>query len=235
MATYIYVRVSTVEQAEGSSLEEQLRRCRAVAMYHGTKVTREYQDPGVSGTIPLEERKNGSKLNAKLEKGDTVIVAKLDRMFRTASDALKTADDFKKRGVDLILADIGMDPVTHNGTGKLFFSILASVAEFERERIAERLNEGREAKKQIKGYIGGKRPFGYRIVGQGKESYLRKVRSEQDAIEHMKALREEGVPFRQISDVIWEKHQFRMPPMSIKRILDREGRSSTPTPVRRAM
>jgi DNA invertase Pin-like site-specific DNA recombinase len=73
---------------------------------------------------------------------------------------LVTAEAWHKRGISLILVDSGVEPVSDNGTGKLFLSILASVAEFERQRIADRMREGRTGKRQRDGHIGGQAPYG---------------------------------------------------------------------------
>jgi hypothetical protein len=73
---------------------------------------------------------------------------------------LVTAEAWHKRGISLILVDSGVDPVSDNGTGTLFLSILASVAEFERQRIADRVREGRTGKRQRGGHI--KRHLGWR-------------------------------------------------------------------------
>ena len=66
-------------------------------------------EKGVSGSIPVEERPVGGALLARLDRGDIVIAAKLDRLFRSALDALKVVEDLKKRGVALHLLDLGGD------------------------------------------------------------------------------------------------------------------------------
>jgi DNA invertase Pin-like site-specific DNA recombinase len=68
-----------------------------------------------------------------------VITPKLDRMFRTASDALANLDRMKRLGVNLHMIDLGGD-VTGKGTAKLVFTILSAVAEAERDRIRERIS-----------------------------------------------------------------------------------------------
>lgn len=73
-------------------------------------------------------------------------MAKLDRAFRNAADALATAEQLNAQKIDLIVADMGSEPVIQNGVSRMFFGMLALVAEFERERIRERLADGRGAK-----------------------------------------------------------------------------------------
>jgi DNA invertase Pin-like site-specific DNA recombinase len=58
-------------------------------------------------SVPIAERPAGGRLFAKLKKGDIVIAPKLDRLFRSALDALQVVEDLKKRGVSLHLLDLG--------------------------------------------------------------------------------------------------------------------------------
>ena len=186
MTTYAYVRVSTSEQAEDgrSSLADQERRARGVSMMRGVKPEDVVliADIGVSGSVPLADRAEGGRLYAGLESGDLVIAAKLDRLFRSAADALVTAEALQKRGVGIILADMGPDPVTENGISKLFFSMLAAFAEFERNRIAERMADGKRGKAARGGSTGGRAPYGWRIEGVGREAMLVEDEGEQATI-----------------------------------------------------
>ena len=126
MAAYGYVRVSSAEQAgdDRTSLETQRRKVAAVAELSGLDLARVIEEPGVSGGTALAERPGGRELLGLLQRGDTVIVSKLDRGFRNAADALATAEQLKARKVDLIVADMGSEPVTQNGVSRLFFGML---------------------------------------------------------------------------------------------------------------
>ena len=217
MATYGYIRVSTIEQADGSSLDEQDRKVRGVALIRGVEVDRVFTDPGISGSVSLDKRPAGKELLATLRKGDTLIVAKLDRAFRNATDALTRADEFKTKGVKLILADIGTDPVTENGTGRMFFGMLALMAEFERDRILERTNDGRQAKKRAGGFIGGTAPFGYTVDGQGKGAVLIPVPEQAKALADIHQMREAGSSLRAIAKHITEFHGFPISHEAVRR------------------
>ena len=152
---YGYQRVSTVEQVAGTSLAEQERTIRAVAQALDPSADTTLEmvtDPGVSGSVPFHERPGGGWLLDMLLPGDTIVVSKLDRAFRSAKDALAQVHALEERGVDLVLADMGPQPVTRDGVGRLFFTMMAALAEFERTRIAERTREGRDAKKARGGY-----------------------------------------------------------------------------------
>ena len=162
MAIYGYCRVSTVRQAtEGESLEVQQRQIEGYAHMHGLTLAGVLVEEGVSGSVPVEERPVGGPLFAKLEQGDIVIAPKLDRLFRSALDALKVVESLKKRGVKLHLLDLGGD-IAGNGLSKLFLTIAAAFAEAERDRIRERIGQVKADQKARGRYLGGKVPFGFR-------------------------------------------------------------------------
>jgi len=143
---------------------------------------------GVSGSIPVEERPVGGALFAKLERGDIVISAKLDRLFRSALDALKVVESLKGGGVKLHLLDLGGD-IAGNGISKLFLTIAAAFAEAERDRIRERISQVKADQKARGRFLGGKNPFGYRRDDGGA---LVPHEAEQEAIAEMQALRARG-------------------------------------------
>ena len=190
MPVYGIIRVSTTEQAaEGrTSLDDQRTRITGAAMTNGWGVDRIYSDEGVSGSTPLAERPEGGKLVRALQPGDVVIAAKMDRLFRSAQDALNTVDKFKKAGVKLILVDMGTDPVTENGVSKMLFTVLAAMAEFEKGRILERMADGRKGKKAKGGHTGGQAPYGYRVEGLGRDAVLVEEPGEQAVIRRAKEL-----------------------------------------------
>lgn len=205
MSTYGYIRVSTAEQVKGTSLDEQKRKIAGVALMRGDVVTRIFEEPGISGSISLEARPAGSELAAVLRSGDVLIVAKLDRAFRNAADALTRADAWKKMGVSLIVADMGVEPVTENGVSKMFFGILALMAEFERERVLERTADGRKAKRAQGGHTGGSAPFGFTVEGSGKEAKLIEDAGEQFAIGIIRAMRARKFSLRHITSHLNER------------------------------
>lgn len=173
-----YCRCSTEEQ----SLTEQRRVLNGYALMKGAGSFEFFiiEDQGISGSIPLATRPGGAKLLKLAKPGDTVVATKMDRMFRSAEDALATSRGFKVKGIDLVLTDVGNDPVTGNGTAKLFFTILAGVAEFERERINERIIAGKRIKVSAGGHAGGSAPWGFKVVNSGKEARLAPEEREQE-------------------------------------------------------
>lgn len=199
VATYAYTRVSTDRQAnEGESLGAQERTVAGYAMMHGMTIDRVFSERGVSGSKPLADRPEGAALLAALQPGDVVITAKLDRLFRSANDALANLDALKKKGVSLHMIDLGGD-VTGNGIAKLVFTILSAVAEAERDRIRERISTVKADQKGRGRYLGGKRPFGFRADDNGG---LVEVAGEQEAIATIRALKAEGKSLRAIAEII---------------------------------
>src|SRR4051812_28675441 len=108
VTVYGYARVSTERQAdEGVSLDEQIRRIEGRTLEQGWQIAEVFVERGVSGSVPLGDRPEGARLLAVLQPGDIVIAAKLDRMFRSALDALNVIRDFQRQRVSLWLLDLG--------------------------------------------------------------------------------------------------------------------------------
>lgn len=136
MTTYGYVRVSTDDQAlsvEAQSAEILRRHPDAVIV----------TDVGVSGTVPLDDRSGFASIT--FAPGDTFVAIRLDRIARSTIEAATLLDRFNAQSVNLVLFDLGLDFASP--TGRLIYSILASVAAFERDMIAERTKEALAAKR----------------------------------------------------------------------------------------
>src|SRR5271163_3947523 len=167
MTVYGYTRVSTDRQAqEGESLGAQQRTIEGYAMMLGLQVAEVFVERGVSGSTPLGKRPKGGKLLEALKAGDVLITPKLDRMFRSARDALDVLDSLKGQGVSLHMIDLGGD-VTGNGISKLVFTILSAVAEAERDRIRERIRDVKADQRKRRRYLGGIVPFGWQVTEDG--------------------------------------------------------------------
>jgi putative DNA-invertase from lambdoid prophage Rac len=202
MAVFGYVRVSTDAQAsDGESLAVQQRQLEGWAMQHGKPLDAMHVEAGISGGIPFAERPEGGALWAKLTKGDVLVASKLDRVFRSAGDCLSVVETLKARGVSLYLLDLngGADDVSGNGIARLFLTIVSAFAEFERNRIGERIRATKQAQKARGEYLGGKPRFGWRH-GEGHE--LLPDPTQQAALTRMRALRAEGLSYRKIAEQI---------------------------------
>lgn len=198
MTVFSYARVSTKDQAEGESLEAQTRQLQGWAMMHGRTIDQIVTEAGVSGSIPIRERPLGSVMMAGLRKGDTIVAVKLDRMFRSALDALQTVEELKAKGVSLVLLDLGGD-VMNNGLAKMFLTIAAAFAEAERDRIRERILTAKADAKARGRFLGGVVPFGY-VRGDGDQ--LEPVPAEQAILKRIGELRGSGATYRTIRATI---------------------------------
>jgi putative DNA-invertase from lambdoid prophage Rac len=195
MPVYGYGRVSTTRQADdGESLDVQQRTVAGYALMHGMTVDRVFVERGVSGSVPLRDRPEGAALLDILKAGDVVITPKLDRMFRSALDALDVLAKLKARGVSLHMIDLGGD-VTGNGISKLVFTILSAVAEAERDRIRERVATVKADQRTRQRYLGGKVPFGFCV---GSDGSLVPNLAQQAVINEAMAMRQDGKPLRAI-------------------------------------
>lgn len=167
MATFAYARVSTVQQATGMSLDAQVETCRTYLELLRQKGEWKPTDvrvlvEQVSGSVAFQKREQGRALLDTLQKGDTLVIAKLDRAWRSANDALGCIEVLKKRGVSLHLVDMGGD-VCSNGVSQLVVTIMSAVAQWERERIGERTRDAKREQTRQGLYVGGKIPWDKRV------------------------------------------------------------------------
>ena len=221
MAVYGYTRVSTEDQVENTSLEDQARQIKGIAITHNLELDHIYEERGVSGAVPLLRREEGCKL-AFLRAGDTVIVSKLDRMFRDARDALNVIGDWEEAGINLIINGYGNVMDKSNPNGRFMLEIMAVFSGEERRRIRERVLAGRRAKQQAGGFLGGEPPFGYSRSGNGRNSRLRENPEEQDAIITMKAARLKGHSYRDIVKIVAKKHGIDISHVTVRKIITGE-------------
>jgi putative DNA-invertase from lambdoid prophage Rac len=185
MTVYLYSRVSTLIQAEeGESLGVQDRMLRGYYMIHGLDPSdRSFVERGVSGSVPVAERPEGKRFLGTVARGDIIVCAKLDRMFRDARDALNVLHALRDRGVSLHFVDLGVD-VCGNGLAKLMFTILSAFAEMERDRIRERVSEVKADQRKRNRYLGGAVPFGFKV----QHGTLVEDTHQQAAIKEMRKL-----------------------------------------------
>jgi site-specific DNA recombinase len=160
----IYRRVSTDKQ--DASLETQEKRLGDYLIFKSLQVTDQttFYDEDTSGSVAILERPGGAKLFATLRHCPDIkhlVVAKLDRLGRSARDLLETVHQLDKMGVTLHIVDMGGDSLSSQGpAGKLMFVILAGMAEFERELIRGRIQDALDRRFDQRRLIGTV-PYGY--------------------------------------------------------------------------
>ena len=133
----IYARVST---HNGQNPEMQLAELRAYCTRRGWEVAGEYVDAGFSGA--REHRPALDRLMADCRKRsvDAVVVYRYDRFARSLRQLVNALEEFRALGIDFVSIHEGVDTSTPNG--RLVFGIFASIAEFERELIRDRVRSG---------------------------------------------------------------------------------------------
>lgn len=217
MTIYAYMRVSTVEQVDGTSLANQKRECKGLAMTHGLSIDHFIEDGGVSGADPFFERLE--QHDAKPKKGDVIIVAKLDRFSRDAADALNTIKTLKDGGVRLIINGHGDVTDDSNIVARLMLEIMAVFAGHERRVIKARQKDGQAAKKARGGHIGGSAPFGYVVEGRGHEARLVEDPTQQKALVVARELRATGASYRSIALQVRERFGVTVSHESLRKAL----------------
>jgi DNA invertase Pin-like site-specific DNA recombinase len=223
-----YIRVSTEEQAtEGVSLDAQRAKLEAYAVLKGLELVEVVVDAGVSAGKPLDSRAGGSSLLKALRRRQgaprAVVAWKLDRLFRNAGDCLATVEAWARRKVDLHLIDLGGATLdTSTAVGKLFLTMLAGFAEFERNTTGER-TAAALAHKRSKGERVGQVPFGFEADGAD----LVEHQGEQKTIAEIRSMRAGGLSLRSIAcelnDSDFEPRGDRWHVTTIRRILERDA------------
>ena len=161
---YLYMRVSTIMQVEGYSLEAQKDRLTQFAKFQQMDVVREYCDAGKSGkniTGRPEFMRMLQDVADNRDGADYILVFKLSRFGRNAADVLNSLQYIQDFGVNLICVEDGID--SSKDSGKLTITVLSAVAEIERENILVQTMEGRKQKAREGKWNGGQAPFGYRL------------------------------------------------------------------------
>ncbi len=148
MAIFAYGRVSTKDQTSQNQ--------RLEIENSGIKVDYWFADEGVSGKTQASQRPQFKELLSQIRNGETLVVAKLDRLGRDAQDVGATIKALAKRGIGVIVLQLGKLDLT-SPAGKLMLNMLAAVAEMERDLLIERTQSGL-ARARIEGKILGRPP-----------------------------------------------------------------------------
>ena len=214
MSNIAYLRVSHIESLNGTSLETQENKCKAYAELHDFKIDRVYSEV-VSGAVEFRKRPVFQKVLSELKGNSKLVVSRLDRLSRKVVDTLKLIDDFKKEHKEICITDIGN--IHKDGVSKVFVTILASLAEIERENISIRIKASKKIAKENRRYLGGYSEFGYKV----ENKKLVPDDKEFLVLQSMVNLRKSGLGYRKISDEIKNKFGKRIYYPQVHKILNR--------------
>ena len=191
-----YVRVSSESQAENTSLVEQQKRIQAYCDAFGHELIKVFVEVG-SAKDMAHRPEFQDALAMVATQADGIIALKLDRVARNARDVLALVEDvLQPSNKALVLLDLQVD--TSNPTGKMILTVMAAVAELERNTINERTQGGRKAKAAGGGYAYGSPAFGLKSV----EGALVADTDEQQAIDVIRRHRKSGKSYQAIADYL---------------------------------
>ena len=144
----------------------------------------------VSGSIPFENREKGKDLMKAIQSGeiDYVSVSSIDRLGRNLYNILTTLEFFKENGIILKVDNLGIESLVNgkeNSAFKLIISVMANIAEMERESILERQREG-IALAKLKGIYKG------RVLGskESEEDFLAKYKEVAKSLKKGNSVRD---------------------------------------------
>jgi DNA invertase Pin-like site-specific DNA recombinase len=148
----LYARVSTPEQ----HVETQLYDLRQLAAQRGFEVIAEYTDHGVSGAKARRPGLDSLMSDARKRKFSVVLVAAFDRVARSTRHFLQVTSELDSLGVEFVSRRENID--TSGPMGRLFLTLIASIAELEADLIKERIRAGMRRRK-LEGYRLGRQPL----------------------------------------------------------------------------
>ena len=167
--TFGYARVSTDSQI----LDRQID----ALVSHGIALEDIYQEK-YTGT--KANRPEFDKLRGTLRKGDTVVIESLSRLGRSSKDLMFIVEDFDKNDITLVSLKESIDLSTP--TGKLLVNVLSALAQFERDIIVQRTQEGLEAAR-ARGRKGGRPKKDPKKVQQALKLYDSQMHSTKEIAE----------------------------------------------------
>lgn len=193
-----YIRVSTEDQS--NSMQAQRSLIESYALLNKYELIDVIIDEGVSGKIEFDDRIGGKKALDMLSSGKCVhiISTTLDRMFRNAADCILTTTSWDKHGIEFSFVNMGGQSLNSSTPmGKAMIAILGTIAELERNMIAERVKTVLNHKKNNL-HVYSREVYGYKNI----DGVMIPDQEEMKAVNIIKSLHSKGKSLRYIAEVL---------------------------------
>ena len=188
---YFYGRSSQSRQA--MSAELQLDEVEAKF----GKMDEVFFDKGIPGDAPISKRIHLVEALDTLDKGDTLYIYSFSRISRETLTQLWIEKEIDERKAFLVSVK-EQDACGDSPEKKMMRVILSAVNAYEKEVIKMRVSSARKTMRKNGKFMGGKRPYGYKVVGKS----LEKVTDEQQVITDMRAWKEAGKTLGEVTDTL---------------------------------
>jgi len=183
-----YIRVSTDKQVNnGISPEAQIEKIEQWSSLNEHSLVKIYSDGGISGK-KVDNRPGLREALDALGEGDALVAYSMSRIARSVRDTIAISDMIDKKKANLVMLTDQIDTTTPQG--KLYFHIMASLNQYQRDLVSSHVAEIMAYKRDRGEKTGGKVPFGFDVVEESHgDKAVKKIMANEDEQETIEAIR----------------------------------------------
>ncbi len=202
MAVYVYSRCAS-RDSDATTLANlqvasDLLAVQTFALARAWTISETFDDSGCEWSLPLGQREQGAKLIAQLERGDTVVSARLEHLCGSVAQFVDLLEQLRDRVGGIYVVDLGLDVLAPESLISLHRAA-GLFAELENRRYAERILNVKRRQREKGRFLGGSRPFGYSVHDNGR---LIENPIEQRTVAEIRSLRQKGRSLRAIAAAV---------------------------------